>query len=113
MEKKIHKFVLVPQFDWENYLEKTEQSLEMNSSFPTDDLFSGFKHNKIQNKEKPGEVLNHSQSIKKADKLHTFFASQIGKDYHKKQILDILLNSPNIEISNSRTIVVNNVDTKI
>ena len=116
MDKKIRKFVLVPQFNWENYLEKTEQSLEMNHSFPTDGLFSGFKHNnKIQNKEqeKPGEVLNHSQSIEKADKLHTFFASQIGKDYFKKQILEILLNSPNSKISNSRTIVVNNVDTEI
>ena len=52
MDKKIHKFALVPQFNWENYLEKTEQSLEMNPSFPTDGLLSGFKHNnKIQNKE--------------------------------------------------------------
>ena len=64
--------------------------------------------------EKVDALGNYSSNYtKNSNNIESFFGSQIGKNYYKKQILILILKYPIIEISNARTIIENNVDTAI
>ena len=117
MDRKIQKFVLIPQTYWESSRDNSEKTVQKHPLFQRTyslQLLNRAKQIKQKlrvTKLKRVEILQFIQ--KTADNLESFFGSQIGKDYYEKQILSLLLMCSSIKIFNAETIIVNNVDTEI
>ena len=107
------KFVLIPEYLW-NQLQKstdfTKQPGNPLSYFVKPDSEDFHNTTKSAQSRPEGTVRGVSETTKL---LRTFFRNQLGKDFYKKQILDLILDSAKVKISNSQTIIVENLDTEI
>lgn len=111
------KFVLIPVDLWKSEINNSRDQSSV-SSIPTTSFFNKKPEKdpetSIESETKEEKVSEKDPNVNiKTNSLLEYLYTQVGKDHQKKKILQAIFDCKTIKLSNTYTLIVNNVDTQV